>query len=231
VHAPRQAEELGIRRLLVPKTSPAFSALGLLIADYVVDRQRSYIAPSSRASHERVNELLELLEQDAQEELGPAGLGRDDLEFHRYVNLCYPGQTFDMAVPAVLHDGRMSAADLEATVAAFHDLHEELHAYAVRDEEPVLRAVRLHALGRTEPVELGESPAAAGPLADALRSRRPAFFGDRFEDTPVYDGDRIGAGHVIEGPAIVEERFTTIVVYPGQRAELDRFGNYVITLS
>jgi N-methylhydantoinase A len=47
-------------------------------------------------------------------------------------------------------------------------------------------------------------------------------------DTPVYDGDRVGCGHRIEGPAIVEERFTTIVIQPGQRAELDENGNYAI---
>jgi N-methylhydantoinase A len=62
----------------------------------------------------------------------------------------------------------------------------------------------------------------------ALRSRRPAFFGGRFVETPVYDGDEIGHGHRIEGPAIVEERFTTIVVYPGWLAELDAHGNYLI---
>ena len=93
-----------------------------------------------------------------------------------------------------------------------------------------MRSVRVQTVGRTAPLELGESAAADGPLERALRGRRPAWFGGRFEDTPVYDGDRVGAGHVIHGPAIVEERFTTIVIQPGHRAELDRFGNYEITL-
>jgi len=230
VHAPVQAEELGIGRLLVPKTSPAFSALGLLIADYLVDLQRSYIAPSSQASAERINELLERLEADACEELRPAGLERGDVDFRRFLNLCYPGQTFDMAVPLRGAGGRLSRADLEATVAAFHDLHEELHTYAARDEEPVVRSVRVQTVGRTEPVAFGETPAEQGPLGDALRGRRPAWFGGRFVDTPVYDGDRIGAGHTIEGPAIVEERFTTIVLQPGHVASLDRFGNYAIQI-
>ena len=232
IHAPLQAEELGIRKLLVPKTSPAFSALGLLIADYVVDRLRSYISPSSRASAERVNEIFAELEDEAERELAAAGLSRSDLEFRRFVNFCYPGQTFDMAVPARIGKaGRMSELDLAATVVAFHDLHEELHAYAARDEEPVVRSVRVQTTGRTAPLALGESAAADGPLERALRARRPAYFGGRFDDTPVYDGDRIGAGHVIHGPAIVEERFTTIVIQPGHSAELDRFGNYEITLA
>ena len=59
---------------------------------------------------------------------------------------------------------------------------------------------------------------------------RKAFFRGRYVATPVYDGPTLGAGQAILGPAIVEEPFTTIVVYPGQRATVDAFGNYVVTL-
>ena len=48
--------------------------------------------------------------------------------------------------------------------------------------------------------------------------------------TPVYDGPRLTPGQAILRPAIVEEPFTTIVVYPGQRATIDAYGNYAITL-
>ncbi|MEE2678529.1 MAG: hydantoinase/oxoprolinase family protein [Myxococcota bacterium] len=232
VHAGRQAEELGIREMLVPKTSPAFSALGLLIADYVVDAQRSYITPADRAEAGVVNEIFELLEREAEAELSAAGIGREALRFQRYLNLCYPGQTFDMAVPAVTDAaGRLDGSQLRQTIEAFHDLHEELHTYAVREEEPVVRSVRVQTVGLTPKPGLREYPPAETSVADAMRSRRPAFFDGRFEDTPVYDGDELGCGHAFEGPAIVEERFTTIVVHPGQRARIDAAGNYVITIS
>jgi N-methylhydantoinase A len=134
-----------------------------------------------------------------------------------------------MAVPAqVGPDGRMTPADLAQSVARFHDLHEELHAYAVREEEPVLRSVRVKTQGRTRKPSLPELAPTQRKLGDTLRARRTAVFGGRLVDTPVYDGDLLGAGHRIEGPAIVEERFTTIVVYPGHVAELDRHGNYAI---
>jgi N-methylhydantoinase A len=136
-----------------------------------------------------------------------------------------------MAVPAICRaDGRLGREELARTVEAFHDLHEELHAYAVRDEEPVIRAVRVQTIGQTAKPSLREYPRATTSVGSALRSRRQAFFAGRFQDTPVYDGEKIGHGHRIEGPAIVEERFTTIVIYPGQTAELDRFGNYLIAL-
>jgi N-methylhydantoinase A len=230
VHAAMQADELGIRKLIVPKASPAFSALGLLIADAVIDTQRSYITPSSRAESGRVNELFQEMEDASTRDLAAAGLGRSDLVFHRSLAICYPGQTFDMSVPAITSDGRMSDAELARTVESFHDLHEELHTYASRDEEPVLRAVRVQTIGQTEKPRLREYEQTSERVESALRSRRPAWFGGRFVETPVYDGDRLGFGHRLEGPAVVEERFTTIVIYPEQTAEIDRNGNYVIEL-
>jgi N-methylhydantoinase A len=72
---------------------------------------------------------------------------------------------------------------------------------------------------------------AEGGLEGALSHRRPVWFDDRFVDTPVYAGERIGVGHRLEGPAIIEETFTTVVLYPGHRAELDADGNYFISVS
>ena len=63
-----------------------------------------------------------------------------------------------------------------------------------------------------------------------MTGRRRAYFDGSFVETPIYDGARLGPGHRLEGPAIVEERFTTLVLYPGHKAEIDPLGNYVVTL-
>jgi N-methylhydantoinase A len=232
VHAGLQAEELGIRRYLVPKTSPAFSALGLLIADYVVEAQRSYIAPAGRADGARIDALFAEMEAQAEAELARARVPRAAIEYRRLLTLCYPGQTFDMPVPAAVgRDGRLGAEGVAGTVERFHAQHLELHGYAMREEEPVVRSARLEAVGRTPKPSLGLPARPAAKEGDALRARRPAWFGGRFVETPVYDGDRLGPGHRIAGPAIVEERFTTIVIHPGHRAEVDEHGNYGVEVS
>src|SRR5207248_1527804 len=141
VHAGMQAAELGIRRIFVPKLAPAFSALGLLLTDHVVDQMRSYISPVGRVDLARVNRLF---------------------------------------------------AEMEAAARALPRLPRK------------------------------------APGSPRLGARK-AFFRGRFVATPVYDGARLGPGQAILGPAIVEEPFTTIVVYPGQRATVDAFGNYTIT--
>src|SRR5215813_5705494 len=95
VHAGMQAAELGIRRILVPKLSPAFSALGLLLTDHVVDDMRSYVTPVGRIDLERTNRLFAEMEQAARAALAGSGRRRR-LRFERLAALSYPGQTFDM---------------------------------------------------------------------------------------------------------------------------------------
>jgi N-methylhydantoinase A len=56
------------------------------------------------------------------------------------------------------------------------------------------------------------------------------YFEGRFVDTPVYDRASLGAGVVLRGPAILEERESTLVVPPRATARVDRVGNAIVTL-
>ncbi len=227
VHAGMQAAELGIRRILVPKLSPAFSALGLLLTDHVVDEMRSYVAPTSQVDVARVNRLFAEMEESACAALAGGGRKRP-LRLERMAALCYPGQTFDMAVPLLARSGPVTARTLAATVERFHRLHEELHTYASRDQEPILRGLRVKAVAVERKPELPRlSRRGSG---NARLGARKAFFRGRYVATPIWDGPRLVPGQAILGPAIVEEPFTTIVVYPGQRATVDAYGNYMIAL-
>jgi N-methylhydantoinase A len=227
VHAGMQAAELGIRRILVPKLSPAFSALGLLLTDHVVDEMRSYVTPIGRIDFARVNALFVEMEENASRALAGGGTRRKRRVRHtRMAALCYPGQTFDMAVPLPGRSGQVTARVMADTVERFHRLHEELHTYASRDQEPILRGLRVKAIAVEDKPALPRlsRKARGNPRVGA----RKAFFRGRYVSTPVYDGPRLVPGQTILGPAIVEEPFTTIIVYPGQRATVDAWGNYFI---
>jgi N-methylhydantoinase A len=223
VHAGLQAAELGIRRILVPKLSPTFSALGLLLTDHVVDELRSYVTPVSATDLTRANALFGEMEAAARAALSAGKRRRIHCE--RLAALCYPGQTFDMPVP-VAGNGPLTAASLAKTVERFHQMHEELHTYASRDQEPILRGLRVKA------VAIEDKPALPKRRRTTRRAKRAgtrrAFFGGAFVPTPLYAGPALLPGQSLRGPAIVEEPFTTIVVYPGQRATIDPYGNYVI---
>ncbi len=228
VHATAQAEELGIKTVLVPKTSPAFSALGLLLSDHVIDEMRAYITPVGRADIDRFNALLIEMEQAARNVLASRHSGRKHVEIRRFANMCYPGQTFDIPVPIASRNGILGRRELGVLVDCFHELHEELHTYASRDEEPILRSVRLTAVGVTAKPQIPVIARSAS--RPPVKGRRKAFFGGRFVVVPIYAGPGMRAGQRVKGPAIIEEPFTTIVLHPRQDATLDRHGNYRIEL-
>ncbi len=229
LHAGMQAAEIGCPEVLVPRTAPTFSALGLLLTDPAVVDLRSYIAPAGEADTEHLTHLYGEMQQAALAALARGGFPARDVRHQRIAYLCYPGQTFDMAVP-VASDGRLGRRDLERLIAAFHEAHEELHTYASRDQMPILRAVGLRSTAVTAKPELPRIAWSRRDARSALQGTRRAYFAGRWLSTPVYDGARLRARQTVAGPAIVEEPFTTLVVHPGQRATLDTLGNYRLTL-
>jgi N-methylhydantoinase A len=230
VHAWAQALELGIGRILVPKAAPAFSALGLLVADYLVDLVRAYVVPLSQVDIGRVVALMKELFDEAAKELAPANLSPDQQSFELFVQMCYPGQNFDMSVP-VPEGVKLDATGLLDLAGRFHDQHEAQRGFAFRGQQPLIRGVRLAAGGRTPKPPTLASMGTVTDVATARRGERPAFFGSAFVDTPVYDGSVLGPGAVVDGPALIEEAFTVVVLPPGQSARLDDNGNYDITVA
>jgi N-methylhydantoinase A len=228
VHATAQAEELRIGEVLVPKLAPAFSALGLQLSDHLIDEMRAYIAPANEVDVARVTALFAEMDAAARAVLGRRRGQHARVESRRALQLCYPGQTFDMAVPLAASGPRVTARDLAATVERFHAMHEALHTYASRDEQPILRGLRLTLVGVTAKPQLPR--VGRSTSAPPRKGRRRAWFGGRFVNAPIYDGPRVRVGHRIAGPAIIEEPFTTIVLHPKQVATLDRWGNYRITV-
>jgi len=90
--------------------------------------------------------------------------------------------------------------------------------------------VRVTATGSIPKTPLASWPEGGADASHAIKERRPVYFGE-WVDTPVYDGDELRAGNRFEGPAIIEEVTTTIVVFPSDVAQVDRLGNVVIDVN
>ncbi|MGZ6930867.1 MAG: hydantoinase/oxoprolinase family protein [Acidimicrobiia bacterium] len=225
VHAAAIAAELGVRRVLIPKAAPAFSALGVLVADSLVDLVRSYVTPLAQVDLDRLRTLMRDVTEEAAKELEPTGLGTPAMD--HFVQMCYPGQNFDMSVPT---SADVAEDDLIGLAERFHSQHERERGFCFRNQPPLIRGVRLVARVTTPKPERF---AALGTVVDAqleqLGSRR-AYFGVEYVETPVYSGPALGPGVKIEGPALVQEPFTVVVVPPGARLTLDDTGNYELHL-
>ncbi len=140
----------------------------------------------------------------------------------------YFGQFRDRNAP--LGDGPVTREGLRLAADAFHRIHEQTVGYG--DPRYPTEIVRLHLTGAAPSVPPRLAPIAhGGDAAGARKGTRGAHFAERgWIDTAVYDAERLPAGARLEGPAIVEARFTTFVLPPGAATTVDRFGNLVTIL-
>ncbi len=233
VHATAQAAALGMRRVLVPRAAPAFSALGLLTADHVVDLTQGYIVPWQQADIARIAAMADTLETRARTELAISQIPEERLRFEWFCNLVYPGQTFDVAIPCERpSDESRGASDggvLAAAVAEFHRRYEQARLIEARAQEPVFRGLRLVATGLVDQAETVTLTSAAAP--EPVGTRR-LYAGDEwFAEAPVYDGETWRPGSDVTGPAIVQFRFTTLVLRPGDRARVLPHGDVIVDVA
>ena len=175
---------------------------------------------------DRLNMLANELEQVASEELRAAGVSDDRIKLHWMLNLVYPGQTFDTALDVDRSTGAITQSALEATVEEFHRRNEEARLIEARSQEPMLRGVRLSATGLVDRPEFGEFEPGLAP--QPLAHRRVHTGGEWHDDVPVYDGETLRPGPELIGPAVVQSRFTTLILRPGDVAVIQPNGDTLV---
>ncbi len=225
-----QARALGIQRIIVPRTSPTFSASGVMSADLLIDEERSYICSVGAVDANRISTLWRELAESATKYFVDAKIKASDVSYRFMLNLRYPGQNWSLSVPAKQQAGGFNAAtitsqELAAVVDAFHTQHEAEYSFARRDEQPEVTGVRLITSAASPKPKLGDGGIVERRVLQATQHRR-ANLGEGFADMPIFKGPQLQKGDVIVGPAIIEESFTTIVVYPGWKAVLDDADDY-----
>jgi N-methylhydantoinase A len=223
VHATTQARALGMSKVVVPRAAAGLSALGLLSANHVVDDSRGYISPVAQVDLTHLGALASELETNARAELKVASVPEDKVRLEWSLLLVYPGQTFDVSIP-VEHP-----ADVDAAVNEFHRRNAEARLIEARAQEPVLRGVRLVAIG-----EVDKPADAPMPRVEQLEptSRRRIFVAEQWhDDVPVYDIDAVRPGATITGPAAIKGPFTTVILAPGELATTTPQGDIVIDLN
>ncbi|KHK90911.1 hydantoinase/oxoprolinase family protein [Novosphingobium malaysiense] len=225
-----QAEDLGIKRVLVPKASPTFSALGTLVANPTIDEERSYIASAKAPDLDRIRQLWTDLSTRARKYFTDAHFDADDIRVNYQLNMRYPGQNFSLSLDykadVPLGDLSFIGDDFgERAIELFNQRHMDEYAHIREHEIPEISGVRLaaHVETRTPKASGGFTPSGKAPTP---AKKRRANLGEGFAQVPIYRGKDLEAGMEVMSPAIIEETFTTIVVYPGWKAQVDDAGDY-----
>jgi len=224
----RLIDILGLPRVLVPPDPGNVSAFGLLTVDVRNDYVQTHVAQHDALEIETVTAIIDQLTGQAAEALAREGFAEAQQEFRRSADLRYFGQAFEVRVP--MPDGSLGRSELDQVADAFHQAHHELYGYSFAGD-PSQRVewvnLRVTGIGPIRKPQLAEFPAVAEPARIGVR--QVCFDDTGYRETPLYDRTKVSPGERIAGPAVIEEFGSTVPVHPGFSAELDRYGNLLIT--
>ncbi len=231
VHAAAVAEELGMRRILVPPRPGAFSALGLLCTDVVYDYIRSDLRSLAEITAEHAEAIFRQLESAARAELDAEGMGVAGARFARELDLRYSGQGYELRIPlaGLFHD-RLTPASLTAARERFDERHAQIHGHAANERPVEVVSYRLRvrvAVPKYAPLEIA-APASPRSAA-AVKGQRTITLNGATMEATLYERARLDVGTSITGPAILEQFDATTLIPPSWSGRVDGHGNLVLT--
>ena len=223
VHAGPLAADVGMATVIIPPAPGVLSAMGLLVAPVQHEAQAS-VPPGTAASAVAAEIYADLdrpcAAQMAEEQLDDDGA----VQILRYASVRYDGQAHELEVLIgdVTEEGLM-----ERIEDAFHDEHARVYGHA-RPNAPTL-VISLRTEHRAYPtvVPVAAATGLDGPPTPRLR---PVWFDGAAADVHIWSRADLPAGFEVDGPAIIEQPDTTVVVYPGDRIVVDHVGNLIMTI-
>ena len=230
LHASAIAREIGIRKVLIPYAPGYFSAYGMLFSDLRYDYVRSVFRKLGDVSFEEIEAFYKSMEDEGRAALAQSGIEPSGTVIERAADMRYVGQEHAVTVdlPLAFFAGR----DRSAIKQQFDELHKVRYGTSAPKEPADLVSLRVTVLGTMKkPPKHDVDSGSAKPEKAALRAVKPVYFrSGGWADTPVFHRERLLAGNLISGPALIEEHASTTVVQPGDELRVDELGNLQINI-
>jgi N-methylhydantoinase A len=225
------AQELKMKKIIVPKLSGVLSAVGGLAADMTMDFHISHFTDTRLFDYEGVNRQLRALEEQARAFLSRAGAALENTYVQFFTEARYAYQVWELNIP--LKAGQIKDEEaLAQLVEDFHNAHQKV--FGINEPGELIEFVNwgVQATAKMPEVKIQELPQGNPDPASALVGKRDAYFRELggLGKTPVYRGEKLLAGAHVVGPAIIQEPTSTLVVFPGSTTTVSRWGNYLIEL-
>jgi len=224
LHAVPVARALGCPTVYVPRLAGVFCAFGMCRTDIREDFLATRLRPLDDETSDAIEHGFSELASLARARLAASGFSLSDLTFERGLDLRYVGQQWSLQVPAATWDVTAIRADFEAR-------HRRQFGHHQPDGQIEVVHLRLAGIARLSPIELPNLPTT--DIAPVPFERRPVHLDPQsgFQTLPVYDGNRLRPGQKMGGPALVEEKNTTILIGAGDLLEIDASDNFLIHIA
>ncbi len=228
-HITAIARVLGAKTVLMPKLASVLCAFGQIISDVKYDfLATNPMRIDDSADLQVLDQIFRDMEDRAVDYLRSDGFEGDDIGIERSLDMRYVDQIHECTVE--IDNSEINAQSIQTIRAAFDQRHEELYTYA--EPHNLVEVVNLEStvIGKVDKPKPPTIPSGGPDPSAALREQREMIFDAEGTKTtaPVYDGAELRADNVIEGPAVIDEQTTTLVLEPGWKATLNSAGVYVL---
>jgi N-methylhydantoinase A len=229
VHAYRVAQILGLKKLICPYAAGNASAFGFLVAPLAVEQVRSYVASLERIDWSRLDGLFLEMEENAVASLGRLGVARSAITFERSADMRFAGQGFE--IETGLPSGKLCGDKSKDITQTFLATYRQLFERAPEGLPVEGLSWRLRATG-TRPKFSLDFKERRSISASARKGNRSVYFHRErsYLDCAVYDRYRLTPSTRLEGPVVIEERESTVVVGAGAVIEVDHGLNLIVSL-
>jgi N-methylhydantoinase A len=227
VHACGVAELLDSNRVVFPANASVLSAFGTLVSPVRIDLARTLVRELARVDPAERDALLGEMCEEGGRVLESAGVPADDVRFEFGIDARYHGQAHEITV--CVGEGNGWPATLDQTLERYAEQYGRVFGLSIPDVPVEVVTWRVSAWAPPPALQLPSLERGRGfpePIA-----RRPVRFtrGEDPIDTSVYERSSLRSGAVLHGPAVIQERETTVVLRPQWRAEVASDGSLVAT--
>ncbi len=230
VHGFRIAKALGSPALIVPFGAGVMSAVGFLTAPLAFDFVRSWPGRIDRLDWEKVNALLGEMEAEGQALLEKSGVLPEHIHHQRVADIRYVGQGHEIQV--ALPTGQLRSDSIPAIINSFEEVYRRLYERLSQSMPLEIINWRVTSSSPSPQVRLQVTGDEQTAAQTARKGSREAYVPELggFRDTPVYNRYGLMPGTSFTGPAIVEERESTVIVGPDCRFRIDEQRNLLVEL-
>ncbi len=228
IHAAAIAKRLSIPTVIVPRVAALMSAFGMFAMDLGLEYARSFACRQKQLDFAEVGRLYADMRARALDDFGRIGIPEAQLTFRPTVEMRYVGQYHEVEIE--LPAGPFTAENLPQLLENFHTKYHRMYTYSMPWREAEFLTFRLKVAAPPKTVQMTAEAKAAGSIEVARRGSRSCLFDGSAArvDTPAYDWDRMQPGHQVSGPALIDDRTTTVLVLPGFSCEVDAYRNLVL---
>ena len=225
LHGGSLAKLLGVKTVIIPPTPGVLSAMGLLVSQFRADYARTCLEGPPDYNHARMGQTFNELENEATAWFDRERVPAKARQLTRAANLRYRHQGFELTVP--WEGNSVTQETTQATLQAFHALHERLYTFAQQDTPVEIVTLQIAAEGSLPQPRPTEIPS-SGNLDKALVDSLPIHFAEGTHTAPVFDRTKLFEGAKFVGPALVVQLDSTSLIHPEQQATCDHYGNLIL---